>query len=80
MKFVNERDQLIDVNQLSLEEGLTPHPYKTEPCIAVTVVNRKKDYSAERKQKLLKLLCFVLCPIVCVIATGVVLAMLFFVL
>ncbi|OZC08087.1 hypothetical protein X798_04878 [Onchocerca flexuosa] len=31
MKFVNERDQLIDVNQLSLEEGLTPHPYKTEP-------------------------------------------------
>ncbi|VDK80279.1 unnamed protein product, partial [Onchocerca ochengi] len=78
MKFSNERNQLLNVNQLSLEEGLTPHPYKTEPRIAV--VNRKKDYSAERKKKLLKLLCFVWCPVLCVIAIGVVLAMLIFVL
>ncbi|MCP9262899.1 hypothetical protein DINM_006270 [Dirofilaria immitis] len=38
----NECDQLLNANQLNLEEGLTPHPYKTEPRIAVTVVNRKR--------------------------------------
>uniref|UniRef100_A0A915PYX8 Uncharacterized protein n=1 Tax=Setaria digitata TaxID=48799 RepID=A0A915PYX8_9BILA len=76
---INECDQLIDINQLNLEEGLTPHPYKTEPCIAVTVVNRKKDYSAEGKKKLLKMLCFVCCPIFFIITTAVVLFIVFFV-
>ncbi|EFO27769.1 hypothetical protein LOAG_00718 [Loa loa] len=76
----NERDELLDVKQLSLEEGLTPHPYKTDPCIAVAVVNRRKDCWAERKMKLLKLLCFVFCPIICAIAAAVVLFMLLFVL
>ncbi|KAL3990235.1 hypothetical protein ACH3XW_30925 [Acanthocheilonema viteae] len=76
----NEHNQLFDAKQLNLEEGLTPHPYKKDPCIEVAVVNRKKDYSAERKKKLLKLLCFIFCPIICVIAVAVILVILLFVL
>ncbi|CAG9538768.1 unnamed protein product [Cercopithifilaria johnstoni] len=75
----NENDELLHVKQLNLEEGLTPHPYKTEPCIEVAVVNRKKDYSAERKMKLLKLLCCLFCPVTCAIAIAVLLIMLLFV-
>ncbi|KAM3728565.1 Guanylate kinase [Dirofilaria immitis] len=35
----NECDQLLNANQLNLEEGLTPHPYKTEP----RTVNGQRD-------------------------------------
>ncbi|KAK6112383.1 hypothetical protein QQG55_47475 [Brugia pahangi] len=36
---VNERDELLDVKELNLEEGLTPHPYKTDPW----TMNRRTD-------------------------------------
>ncbi|VDM07855.1 unnamed protein product [Wuchereria bancrofti] len=36
---VSERDDLLDIKELNLEEGLTPHPYKTDPW----AMNRRTD-------------------------------------